>query len=292
MDVKYCNAACQKNHWSMHKKTCKLRAAELRDEALFKDPPAKEDCPICFLPMPVELICCASLQPATVSSIPIYDFAEANEELATKDMEAYYPCCGKHICRGCEYSSIMSGNIKCPFCNSDHSNKTDEERVEEMMKRVEANDAASILLLADSYYHGLNGLQQDHAKAMGLYPRAADLGCIRAHNQLGGIYSKGGYLKKAKFHFEAAALAGDEIASYNLGCMEFKSGNMEHAVKHWTIAASAGCYDAMHEMRRFFEQGLVSRESIDATLSAYNNSCAEFRSEARDACIRAMLETD
>ena len=112
------------------------------------------------------------------------------------------------------------------------------------------------------------------------------------HNQLGGIYSKGGYLKKAKFHFEAAAMAGNEIASYNLGCMESKSGNMEHAVKHWTIAASVGCYDAMHEMRRFFEKGKVSRESIDATLSAYNNSCAEFRSEARDACIQAMLETD
>ena len=31
------------------------------DEALFKDPPAKEDCPICFLPMPVNLISCASL---------------------------------------------------------------------------------------------------------------------------------------------------------------------------------------------------------------------------------------
>ena len=37
----------------------------LRDEALFKDPPVKEDCPICFLPMPKNLICCVSLPPAT-----------------------------------------------------------------------------------------------------------------------------------------------------------------------------------------------------------------------------------
>jgi hypothetical protein len=50
MQVRYCNAACQHKNWPAHKIACKLRAAELRDEALFKDPPAKEDCPICFLP--------------------------------------------------------------------------------------------------------------------------------------------------------------------------------------------------------------------------------------------------
>ena len=53
MSVKYCNDACQMNHWLKHKKLCKLRAAELRDKALFKGPPAKDDCPICFLPMPI-----------------------------------------------------------------------------------------------------------------------------------------------------------------------------------------------------------------------------------------------
>jgi len=68
--VKYCNAMCQKNHWSKHKKICKQRAAELRDEALFKDPPPKEECEICFLPMPTKLITCMSLPPATISSVP------------------------------------------------------------------------------------------------------------------------------------------------------------------------------------------------------------------------------
>jgi hypothetical protein len=49
-----------------HKIVCKRGAAELRDGALFKDPPAKDERPICFLPMPVKLICSISLSPATI----------------------------------------------------------------------------------------------------------------------------------------------------------------------------------------------------------------------------------
>ena len=293
MQVKYCNAECQRKHWPKHKKQCKLRAAELRDEALFKDPPPKEDCPICFLPMPINLICCALLPPATISSIPIYDFAIANEELAGKVMKEYYPCCGKSICKGCVHSFEGSGNDdKCPFCNSDRSSTTHEECVEEMMRRAAANDPASICLLANSYYQGLHGLQQDQARAMELYARAADLGYSKAHGSLGVIYEGAGNLKKAKFHFEAAAMAGHEVARYNLGSIEYNSGNVERAIKHWTIAASVGDYEAMHEMRTFFEQGFVSRESIDSILAAYNSSCAEMRSEARDAASRIMAEAD
>jgi hypothetical protein len=128
--VKYCNAECQKNHWPTHKKVCKLRAAELRDEASFKDPPAKEDCPICFLPMPLSLICCISLPPATISSVPIRNYAEANEELTSKATEEYYPCCGKSICGGCVDSFRKSGNIEtCPYCKAVRIGKTDDEKV-------------------------------------------------------------------------------------------------------------------------------------------------------------------
>ena len=304
MQVKYCNAECQRNHWPKHKKQCKQRAAELRDEALFKDPPPKEDCPICFLPMPVKLICCVSLPPATISSVPINDYAEANEDLAGEDMELYYSCCGKSICQGCLYSHHVSGdNNKCPFCNSNAA-KTEEELVAEMMKRVAANDAASINLLAHHYHRGQLGVQQDHAKAMELYTRAADLGCSKAHqhmadsyheggahNELGNIYYEGGDMKKAKFHFKAAAMAGNEVARYNLGCLEAESGNIERAIKHWAIAASAGYHKAMFQLKIGFENGYVSRESIDSTLAAYNSSCAEMRSEARDSSIRAIAKT-
>ena len=50
--VKYCNRDCQIAHRPQHKTECKKRAAELRDVALFKQPPRRGDCEICFLPLP------------------------------------------------------------------------------------------------------------------------------------------------------------------------------------------------------------------------------------------------
>ena len=93
-------------------------------------------------------------------------------------------------------------------------------------------------------------------------------------------------MKKAKFHWEAAAMAGHEVARSNLGSLEYNSGNMGRAIKHWTIAASAGESYAMHELRTQVEKGAISRESIDSSLVAYNASCTEMRSEARDVYMR------
>ena len=287
MLARYCSTTCQRNHWPKHKKECKQRAAELHDEALFKDPPAKEDCPICFLPMSVQLICCISLPPATIKSLPIYEFAEANEELARKFTETYYSCCGKSICGGCVHSCIKSGNHeKCPFCKADRMTNNDERRVEDLRKRIEVNDAGAIFALGNYIYNGKYGLMQDRDKAKELYTQAAALGFSQAHYSLGFIYDKGGDLKKAKFHYEAAAIAGHEIARYYLGIMESQSGNMERALKHCIIAASGGHYKAMKNMI----EGGVSRDVVDSTLTAYNNSCAEMRSEARDAFIRLTID--
>jgi TPR repeat protein len=142
---------------------------------------------------------------------------------------------------------------KCPFCNADRDNKTAEDDVEDLLKRVEANDAGAICELADKY------LLQDCTKAIELYGRAADLGYMKAHYDLAGVYYKGGDLKKEKFHLEAAAMAGHEVARNNLGSMEANSGNMDRAVKHWTISASAGYYRAMHRLIACVENSIVSR---------------------------------
>ena len=82
--VKYCNAACKKKHRHKHKKDCeeqvrlvRERAAKLHDEKLFKEPPPKEDCPICFI------------------RIPTLDTGSK-----------FQTCCGKEICSGCIHAPV------------------------------------------------------------------------------------------------------------------------------------------------------------------------------------------
>jgi TPR repeat protein len=105
---------------------------------------------------------------------------------------------------------------KCPFCKSE-IDKTDGENVEELMKRMEANDACAIYLLGSYYTHGQLGLQQDLAKGVELLTQAAKLGSSQAHYHLGNKHRQRGDLKKAKFHYGAAAMAGYETARFNLG---------------------------------------------------------------------------
>jgi TPR repeat protein len=222
-------------------------------------------------------------------SVPIYDYAVANEELANKATEVYYEW---SICRGCAYSFCESGNYKnCPYCKAERIGKTDDEKVDELKKRVEANDAVSMYVFGNYHFHGQLGLLQDQNKAMELWTQAAALGSSKAHYNLALIYKRGGDFKEAKFHLEAAAMAGHEAARCNLGTSEAQSGNMERALKHMTIAASAGHYDAMDNLLIAFKQGLVSRNAMDSTLSAYNNSCIEMRSDARHAFIQLSINS-
>ena len=56
--VKYCGVDCQKAHRKQHKKACKQRAAELKDERLYSqghERPEGDFCPICTLLIPLRM---------------------------------------------------------------------------------------------------------------------------------------------------------------------------------------------------------------------------------------------
>eukprot|EP00985_Skeletonema_marinoi_P009725 scaffold4525_cov75-Skeletonema_marinoi.AAC.3 len=90
--VRYCSDNCQQDHSQQHEATCKERAAELRDEILFRQPESTHvgDCPICCLPLPIEIVCCKS-------------------KLQT--------CCSKVICKGCFYANDKNNLKKCNVCD-------------------------------------------------------------------------------------------------------------------------------------------------------------------------------
>ena len=153
--VKYCNAVCKKKHRSKHKKACEKRVAELHDEALFKEHPPREDCPICFLPLPLN----------------------AGET-------TFESCCGKIICDGCIFAMIEEargrGNIDlCAFYRTP-VDTSGEENTKRIKRLVEAGNAYAFYTLG-VYYAAGEGVPQDIAKANELYLRGGELGCAKAY---------------------------------------------------------------------------------------------------------------
>jgi len=147
------------------------------------------------------------------------------------ETEEYLTCCGSAFVfvfvKGVytPYGSLVTiESVHIVILTSDRVGKTDEEMVEEIL-RVEANDAVAMGMLGSYYYHyhgGELGLQQDHNKAIELWTRAADLGCSKAHISLSDEYeySDLGDMRKAKFHLEAAAMAGHEGARNDIGHLD------------------------------------------------------------------------
>ena len=256
--IQYCNAACKKKHRSKHKKKCGRRMAELHDEALFKQPPLKEDCPICFLPLP-----------------------------SMDTGSQYKNCCGKDICSGCIHAVRLRDNGVglCPFCRTP-TPTSEKEGIERLEKRMEVGDAHAMFNLGGYYDDGDYGLPQNRDKALELYRRAGELGIAGAYYNTGIAYDTGRGVerdeRKAEHYYELAAIRGHVAASYNLGVFEDHAGNWDRAIKHWLIAAGGGYSDSVKNVQQLYTEGHATKEDYSKALLAYQKYLQEIRSEQRD----------
>ena len=256
--VKYCNRDCQIAHRPQHKKACKKRATELHDEKLFKQPLPNEDCPICMLPLPTLL-----------------------------SGHSYKSCCGKIICSGCIHAVNKRDLVeqKCPFCRTPAPH-SDEEMIERLKKRTEADDAEAKCSLGLYYTNGQYGLPQNRVKALELWNRAAELGVAEAYYNLGIAYKHGDGVerdeKKANHYYELAAMGGDVDARYNLGCLEGNTGNYDRALKHWMISAGGGMKESLSAIQEIFKIGVATKDDYTKALRVYQAYLGEIKSVQRD----------
>ena len=254
--ARYCSVACQRNHWPKHKKACKMRAAELRDEILFKQPEGTHlgDCPICFLPIPND-----------------------------PNGSVYHPCCGKIVCRGCLCANVaheMKDRLEhtCPFCRAGLLGDSKQK----MMKRIQANDPSAMCQMGM-----ILSREGKYEKAFEYSSKAAELGHANAHYVLSEMYWKGQGVekdeKKEVYHLEEAAIMGHNEARFNLGAYETRRGRVERAVKHLVIAANLGDDKSMQELKGFYADGDMTKEAFDSTLRAYQAAVHATKSPQREA---------
>ncbi len=254
--VKYCSDECRDKHREQHAGECKKRMNEIRDEKLFTQPDSCcfGECPICFLPLPIE-----------------------------GQKSTFYSCCSKQICNGCDYANGMSNGHQnnCLFCR-EPTPKDEEEYDRRRMKRVDVNDSAAINQV------GIERRREgDYDTALEYLTKAAALGDVEAHNDLGFMYSNGQGVekdeKKKVYHYERAAIGGHPYARHNLGCIEKENGNMERAVKHFIIAAKLGYETSMRALWRQYAQGNISKEELEATLRTHQAAIDAMKSPQREA---------
>jgi len=257
--VKYCNRECQINHRPKHKKECKMRATELHEEALFKQPPHNEDCPICFIPLP---------------------------KLHTTGSK-YYACCGKVVCSGCIFAVKLSSKKRlCPFCRSPPAitDKDDNKREE---RRIELGDAIALNAQGSHYSEGKFGYPQSYTKALELWHRAAKLGNSPAHYNIGICYYLGNGViqdrKKAKYHYEKSAIGGHVDARFNLGSLEL---NASRRIKHYLIAAGFGSDMAVEEIKRLYMSGHATKKDYEAALHGRQVYLDSIKSDQRDMAAK------
>ena len=257
--VMYCNAACKKKHKNKHKKQCERIVAALHEEALFKQPPTLEDCPICFQLLP-------SLETGSI----------------------YKSCCGKTICSGCWYANVHIDIKKqlCAFCRT-QAPKTEKESRRRIIKRIEAGDAVAIYNLGCDYTNGTDGYPIDYIKALELFQRAGELvGHAGAYANIGNAYFGGRGVevdkKKAINKWELAAMGGDVQARHNLGCEEEVQGNMNRAIKHWIIAVRSGNTCSLDAIKDLCTVGQATKEDYSKALQAYQAYLKEIKSAQRD----------
>jgi tetratricopeptide (TPR) repeat protein len=256
--IRYCGVECQKKHRPQHKKGCKKRAAELRDEILFKQPESSNwgDCPICLLPLPIE-----------------------NEK------STMMSCCCKVICIGCEFANDMrefEGRLdpKCPFCRHP-TPKTQEEAGMTAKNRIEANDPVAMCQMGKLRYE-----EGNFKSAVEYFSKAAELGDTMAHYELSLLYREGKVVEKDKkkemYHLEQAAIGGHPDARHNLGCEEWDNCRHERAVKHFVIAAKLGYNDSADALKEGFKRGYVSKEELAAALRGHQAAVDATKSPQRE----------
>ena len=109
---------------------------------------------------------------------------------------------------------------RCPFCREPMSENKEETR-KRLMKRIKANVPAALKYMGGRCYD-----DGDYDGAFEYWAKAAGLGNVDAHCQLGYMYWKGEGVEKddekVVYHYEKAAIGGHPGARYILAILRRK----------------------------------------------------------------------
>ena len=249
-----------------------VESAESLQQRLMTSGLERITCPICFLPI----------------------------GFPTETRSIVNACCMKRVCDGCVLAALRRGvDDSCAFCRTPHPTGDGAtgiaNAVAMIQKRVDKGDADAMHFLGDQYFRGDFGLARDAPRAVELVTKAAELGSIYAHYDLGKAYYGGKNVEfqedksRGIYHMQQAAMGGHEQSRFELGRIEFKSGNFEVAVQHWMISAKMGHEKSLSAIKWMFKDGHATKAQYAEALIGYRDIVAEMKSPQREEAHRLGL---
>lgn len=135
--------------------------------------------------------------------------------------------------------------------------------IDDLTQRAQAGDRTAMRSLAEAYYAGRHGAEQNFTKAADWYQRLAKQGDVRAQTSLGLMYARGYGVPKdmAQAHrwWNFAAVQNDPGAQYNLGLTYVQGEGVdidyERAARWFREAALRGHVQAQYNLGLLFHEG-------------------------------------
>jgi ribosomal protein S24E len=207
-----------------------VKPSNLSEDELFKRP-EREECPICFVPLSLEV-----------------------------DKDSFRVCCGKVLCQGCVYAILQNEHsFACPFCRKSPY-KSNEEYMQWLQKLVANKHPLALLQMGLHYNAGDFVLAQNVTKAVKLWEES---GHHQAYLNLAYHFERTGRNDKFRPYLKKAATLGNIKARTLLGILDQKEDRYSLSIKHLTISAEYGDETAMNLMKVYQDEQLVTKSEIE-----------------------------
>ncbi|EJK44519.1 hypothetical protein THAOC_36931, partial [Thalassiosira oceanica] len=82
--------------------------------------------------------------------------------------------------------------------------------------------------------------------------------------------------------YKKAAMLGNSTARHNLGCYEFERGRYDRGVRHLLISAKMGSERSLANIKELFKAGFAKKTQYAEALEGFRDASAEMKSPDRE----------
>ena len=140
------------------------------------------------------------------------------EKIWDDSVSMRYVCCGKQICKKCDFQGGDAFESSSPLCRGE-APESDDDIMSITKEKADAGIAWAQADMGKYYLYGSDGVPEDMEKGLPLLNEAAKKGSSRAKELLGDYYYDIDNFEEARRWYEAAAAEGDMISLLPLGMM-------------------------------------------------------------------------